>query len=162
MRRTGRGYLLWVMIGAAAVVAAGLIVEHFVVTDRKSIEQTMDAAVAAVEANNINALLDCISPAAEETRGYARRLLDRVEVEGAYVHNLRITINHLTSPPTAVVQFQAIGQGRDRRGEIPSGPYNNAVRVDFRREGDRWLVTGCEVEGLELDGFFRAHGLRAP
>ena len=51
--RTGLGKYLIAMIGVAVVVAAGLVVEHFVITDRKAVAQTLDAAVAAVRTNNL-------------------------------------------------------------------------------------------------------------
>jgi len=159
--RSGRGYLLWIMIGVAALVAAALLVERFVVTDRKSVEQTLYAAVAAAEANDLNGLLDCISPTAEPTRADARWMLNRVEVSSAYVRNLQITINRLMNPPTTQVRFQAVGQGRDRRGEFPYGTFSRAVTVQLHLEGTRWLVTGYDVEGLDL-GNLRARGRAFP
>ena len=61
----------------------GLLVERLVVTERKAVMQTLDAGVAAAKANDLNRLLDCISPQATETRNYARLVLGRVEVEDA-------------------------------------------------------------------------------
>jgi hypothetical protein len=159
--RTGRGYLLWVMIGVAALMAVGLLVERLVVTERKAIEQTLDAAVAATEANDVNRLLNCISPSAEPTRADARWMLNRVEVSSAYVRNLQILVNHLTNPPTAQARFQAMGQGRDRLAQFPYGSYSRTVTVHLRLEGDRWLVTGYDVEGLDL-GNLRTHGHELP
>ena len=155
--RTGRGYLLWAMIGVAALVVVGLLVERLVVTEREAVEQTLYAAVAAAEANDLNRLLDCISPMAEQTRADARWMLGRVEVNSAYVRNLQIMINHLTNPPTAQARFQAIGQGRDRLAQFPYGSYSRAVTVHLHLEGNRWLVTGYDVEGLDLRNL-QAHG----
>ena len=157
--RTGRGYLLWAMIGMAVVVLVGLVVERLVVTEQEAIENTLDAAVDAAAANDLDRLLDCISPTAEHTRADARWMLDRVEVHSAYIHKLKIRINHLTSPPTAKVRFQAIGQGTDRKGEFPYQSYSRAVTVELRLEDGRWLVTGYDVEGLNLRNL-RIHGLR--
>ena len=60
--------MLWAMLAVAAVVLVGLAVEHFVVTDRKAVENTLDECVAAVKANDINRLLECISPTASQVR----------------------------------------------------------------------------------------------
>ena len=71
--RTGQGRWLWTMLGVGLLVVLGLLVEHFVVTDRKAIINTLDAAAAAVEANNLNGVLDCLSPSAEHIRSESRR-----------------------------------------------------------------------------------------
>jgi hypothetical protein len=148
--RTGRGYLLWVMIGVAVLVAAGLLVKRFFLTEREAVEQTLYAAVAAAEANDVDRLLGCISPTAAQTRADARWMLGRIEVSSSYVRNLQIRINHLTSPPTALAMFQAVGQGRDRMAQFPYSTYSREVTVEFRLEGDRWLVSGYDVQGLDL------------
>lgn len=154
--RTGRGYLLWIMIGVAAVVVMGLLVKRLFVTEREAVEQTLYAAVAAAEANDIDGLLKCISPTAKQTQADARWMLNRVEVSSAYVRNPQVLINHLTSPPSAQVRFQAIGQGRDRMAQFPYSTYSRKVTVELHLDGDRWLVTGYDVEGLDL-GNLRAH-----
>jgi hypothetical protein len=153
--RTGRGHLMWAMIGVAVFTIAGLIVERLVVTEREAVEQTIDTCVAAVLANNLDRLLDCISPTAGQTRTDARWVFNRVEVSTVYLHNLEITINHHSSPYTAKARFQAIGQGRDRKGEIPYQGFNRRVTVDLRLEGKRWLVYDYSVEGLTVPFEFR-------
>jgi hypothetical protein len=40
------------------------------------------------------------------------------------------------------------------------GSYSRTVTVELRLEGNRWLVTGYDVEGLNLSNLLRAHGLR--
>jgi hypothetical protein len=144
--RTQRGYLLWVMLGVGAFVLLGLLVERLVITDRKLVMRTLDAGVAAAKANNLDRLLDCISPTAKNPRDYARLVLSRAEVEDAHIHDLEITINRLTSPPTATARFLAVGKGRDRKGEFPNQPFAERVVVELRREGGRWLVADFEVE----------------
>jgi hypothetical protein len=148
--RTQRGAVLWAMLGVAVVVASGLIVERLVVTDRKAIAQTLDAAVAAVEANDINRLLDCISPSAEGIRGQAGALLKRVEVRSVWVRGLEIKVNRLASPWTAQAGFLAVGNVRDRKNESPYETYSQQVTVKFRREGGRWLVAGYSVDPSRL------------
>jgi hypothetical protein len=138
--RTGQGKLLLAMLGVGLLVVLGLLVEHFVVTDRKAIINTLDAAAAAVETNNPNGLLDCISPSAEPIRSQSRRVLDRFEFRMARIHDLEIVINRLTSPPTAKVTFQAVGNGRDRKGEIPYQGFAERITVTLRQERGRWLV----------------------
>jgi len=145
--RSGRGKWLVAMLGVAVVVVGGLLAEHFVVTDRKLITQTLDTAAAAVEANNLPRLLDCISPQAQRTLADSRRLLGRYEFTTGRIYRLDIKINRLTSPPTARVHFQAFGEAKDRQGVI-SGSYSRGVDVEMRWEGNRWLVTDYGVEVL--------------
>ena len=148
--RTGQGRLLWAMLGVGAVVLVGLVVERLVVTDREAVENTLDACVAAVKANDINRLSECISPTAPQVRAEARFVLGRVEVQKAAITDLEITINRLTSPPTAKAKFRAIGAGRDRKGEFPYQGFAEFITVELRLEGDRWLVSGYQPENRDL------------
>ena len=142
--QTGRGKFLIAMIGVAAFVVAGLIVEQFVVTDRKAVTQTLDAAVAAVRRNDLNGVLDCISPSAKEPRSLTRWVLGRVEVREAHISDLEIKVNRLTSPPTAEAKFLAVGRGRRPQGRMALPGLRPARDVQLRLEGGRWLVTGYE------------------
>lgn len=148
--RTGQGRMLWAMIGVAVFVVLGLVVERFVVTDREAIGNTLDAAAAAVETNQLDRLLDCVSPKAEKTRKDARFVLGLFEFNKARICDLEITVNRLTSPVTAKAKFRAVGQGRDRRGEIPYQGFARWVTVTMRQEGDRWLIGEYTVEDLQV------------
>jgi hypothetical protein len=148
--RTGQGRMLWAMIGVAAFVLLGLVVERFVVTDREAVGDTLDTAAAAVETNNLDRLLDCVSPRAEKTRKDSRYVLGLLEFNKARICNLEVTVNRLTSPPTAKAKFQAIGQGHDRHGEIPYQGFARWVTVTMRKEGDRWLIGDYTVEDLPM------------
>jgi hypothetical protein len=146
--RSGQGKWLWAMLGVGVVVVGGLLAEHFVVTDRKLIARTLDAAAAAVEANNLPRLLDCISPDARRARADSRRLLGRYRFSTGRIYGLDIKINRYTSPWTAKVHFLAFGEAEDRQGLVPRGGYSRGVDVELRRENDRWLVSDYSVDGL--------------
>jgi len=147
--QTGRGKFLIAMIGVAALVGVGLIVEHFVITDRKAVTQTLDAAVAAVKKNDINGVLDCISPSAQEARDKSRWLLGLVDVQEGHISDLEIKVNRLTSPPSADAKFLAVGRGKDRKGEWPYQGFAQRVTLTLRLEGGRWLVTGYDLKDFE-------------
>jgi hypothetical protein len=141
--QTGRGKILVAMIVVGAVTLAGLVVERLIITDRKAVEMTLDKAVAAVEAGNIDRLLECISPSAKETREDARWNLKNYKVNSVWIRNLDIKINNLTSPPTAVAKFTVIGNGDDANHEA----LHNTIppldlTVDFQKENGRWVVAG--------------------
>jgi hypothetical protein len=147
--RTQRGYLLWAMLGVGLVAALGLLVERLVVTEREEVEMTLDAGVAAARANDLNRLLSCISPKAAKTRDYARWVMGRVQIEDVHIHGLEITVNRLTSPPSAKARFSAVGKGRDRLNEFPYQAFAQQVTVELRREGGRWLAADFEVEDFQ-------------
>lgn len=144
--KTQQGRLLLAMIAVAGIVAGGLVVERLVVTEREEVEQTLYDAVAAVKRGNVDGLLGCISPSATMARGQARFVMQRYEVEDAWIRELEITVNRLTSPPSAKAKFMAIGKGRDRQNAFPYKAFGDRVTVDLRREGDRWLVVGYDAE----------------
>jgi hypothetical protein len=146
--RTGQGKWMWAMAGVGVLMVGGLLAEHFVVTDRKLITQTLDRATAAVRTNDSAGLLDCISPDAQKIRSDSRRLFARFVFRNAHIYGLDIKINRHTSPPSSRVHFLAFGEAEDRQGMIPYRGYSRGVDVDLQWEHDRWLVTDYSVEGL--------------
>jgi hypothetical protein len=145
--RTGQGRLLWAMLGVGAVVLLGLLVERLIVTDREAITNTLDAAAAAVEANNLDRLLETVSPSAQRTRTGARLVLGRFEFSKGRITDLEITVNGLTSPPSAKTKFRAIGKAHDRVGESPYEGFAVPVTVELHRENGRWLIGDFTAEG---------------
>jgi hypothetical protein len=140
--RTGRGVMVWVMLGVLILMIAGVIVERLVVTERERVETTLDGIVAALEANDLNRVLSYVAPEAAETRRRAAWAMHRIEVQAAGIHHLEITINRLTSPMTARAAFFGHIAYRDRQGEIPYSNYGSRFIVDLRKNRDVWLVTG--------------------
>jgi hypothetical protein len=143
--RTGRGILLWAILGVACLFGAWLAVERLVVTDREAVEQTLDDAVKAVRRNDLGGLLNCIAPSANAPRELSNWVMGRFEVGEGHIGELEIKVNRLTSPPTAKATFLAIGRGRDRRNECPYQGFGHRVTVELRLMGDRWLVTGYDL-----------------
>ncbi len=147
--RTGRGIALVAMIGVALLVLLGLGVERLVVTEREEVEAAIDGIAAALEANDLDRVLSFVDPAAGHTRGRAAWAMERAEVLDTKVRNLSINVNHFTSPPTARAEFNGVIRLRDRRGQFPYDNYAAKFTVEFRREGERWLITD-HVEGKPL------------
>ena len=86
-------------------LALGLVLYYGVDTDRKSIIRMLDALIAAVEADDPEAVCRFISPRAEEIQQLARTQMRLVSISKARYHNLEIEVNDATSPPTANVRF---------------------------------------------------------
>jgi hypothetical protein len=140
--RTGRGVLLWAMIGVLAIVLLGVLVEHLVVTETERVEMTLDGLCAALEANDLNRALTFVSPDAVKTRGRAAWAMGRIEIQSVRIYYLNITVNRLTSPWTAKASFTGYFSYRDRQGEIPYNSYSSRFIVDLRKESNGWVVTG--------------------
>ncbi|MCX7428608.1 MAG: hypothetical protein NTW96_23655 [Planctomycetia bacterium] len=129
------------MIGVALLMLLGVVIERIVVTPREAVEATIDNLADALEANDVQRALGCISPTATHTRSRAEWGLDRFRVSKTRIANLKITINELTSPPTATAAFQGfITIASDRKGDIPPGTYGVAFTAEFEKQGDRWLI----------------------
>ncbi len=136
--RTGRGRFLWIMLGVGVLVGGGLLLERCITTDQEAVEDCLDAIVAAAEANDINRLLENVSPKAVKVQIEARAVLNRVEVTKARLTDLETKINRLTNPPSAKVKFRVIGED---------------LAVDLRQENGRWLVFDYSFENAELRKF---------
>jgi hypothetical protein len=149
--RTGRGALLWAMLGILALMLVGVGVERLVVTEKERVEMTLDGIISALEANDLQRVLTYIAPGAVQTRNRAAWALGRIEVQSARIYRLEITINRLTSPMTAKAAFFGHISYRDRQGEIPYSNYGSRFVVDLRKQGDAWVVTG-HVEEQEMEG----------
>ena len=60
--RTGRGAMLWAMLGVLALTLAGVAVERLVVTEKERVEMTLDGITSALEANDLTRVLSYIAP----------------------------------------------------------------------------------------------------
>jgi hypothetical protein len=142
--RTGRGMLLGVMAAVAAVVGLGVLVEQLVVTQRKQVAATIDAAAAALEANDLPRVLELLAPDAEETREKAIQALGMGKLEKVRISNLDITIIRTTSPPTAKATFNVLAVGQLSQGGLGTLTRYFQMTIRLRLESGRWLITGHE------------------
>jgi hypothetical protein len=149
--RTGRGVLLWAMIAVLGLTLLGVLVERLVVTERERVQMTLDGITAALEANDLHRLFTFVAPEAKQTRQRATWALGQVEVQSARIYKVQISINKLTSPPTAKALFFGHIACRDKKGEFPYNNYASNFVVDLRKDGDKWIVTG-HVEEQDSEG----------
>jgi len=139
---TGRNVMLLAMVGVFLLVLAGVVLERVVVTEKEVVEATLDGVVDALEDNDLDRLLsEYVSPSAAHTRLRAETALAIVEITRAKVHNLEVTINHLTSPPTAEARFDGIVWFRGRQPGIHPDRYAAKFVAELQWEGDRWMIT---------------------
>ena len=95
-------------------LALGLTLYCGIDTDRKSITRVLDALIAAVERDDVETVLQFISPRAVDVRQFAERGMRFVDISRAKYHNLEIEVNDAASPPIAKVRFDAIFYWRNK------------------------------------------------
>jgi len=143
--KTGRGVILSAMLCVAVVMGLALLIDRLVVTDREKIANAIYAGAAAAQANNLDAIVDLISPSAADVRAEARRWVGQARLDEVTVAAMDVTLDRAANPPTGVARFRVFARGQivGRAGALP-GTYFGILTVHFRREGDHWLVTGYE------------------
>ncbi len=144
---TGRGVVLVGMVGTVVLVAAGVGLEWLVVTQRERVEAEIYQIAAAFETNDLDAVLDHCSPSAVHSRSEARRAFGLVQFTKLKITELKIErIDRRTDPPTTKAHFVVLVSAMDRDGSFGHVTRPIWFNLDFRLEGDRWMITGHELE----------------
>ena len=140
--KTGRGALIWAMLGVLALIGALLLVERWWVTDRELIQDRLDATVIALESNDVDAVLAHIAPSAVDMQGAVKLILPRVEIEDIDLNNVQIDINESASPTFASARFVALVKGnfRGQQSLYEKTPFR--IEVELEKVGDEWLLSG--------------------
>ena len=86
-------------------LALGLTLYYGVDTDQKTITRTLNALIAAVERDDLDAVCQFIHPKAEEPLQLAKVQMNFIAISRAKYRDLQIEVNDATSPPTAKVRF---------------------------------------------------------
>jgi hypothetical protein len=143
--------LLQAMLGVIAVMLLLLLIQWLVVTDREAVAHALEETAQALESNDLNRVLAHLAPEGDRIRADAQRYLPHVEISDANIGgDLEVTVNRLTSPPSARATFTGRITGVNR---IPGEtiPYDNFVKKFTLklREGDSgWLITDYEMADL--------------
>jgi hypothetical protein len=143
---TGRGRLLWLMAGVAALTLLGVVIERLVVTPREQVAMTLEDARRAVVANDLPATLRFLTTSAREERDLATMVLRRWKFSAAAIHDLEISLEPENAPQRAKVRLVAVAAFEDRRGEFSHERYPARVEIQLERSGDRWLITRLHAE----------------
>jgi hypothetical protein len=89
----------------------------------------------------VEGVVEYLSPSARMTEFRARSAMEQVHINDTGVRNLRITVNRLTNPPTAELQFDGVIRFRFRNMNVGRDFYAARFVVELRLEEGRWLVT---------------------
>jgi hypothetical protein len=149
-----RGRTLGIAIGATILVLGiGLLLYYGVDTDRKSISRMLTGLAEKLEQDDLDGVLNCISPKASGTRGVARLNMGMFRLTSAKFRNMKFEVNHLTSPPVAHVSFLAVVYWKSKtpiEGFVMDTPTVQTVKFNAELEktkNNSWLVTDkCDFD----------------
>ena len=145
---TGRKELLYALAATLALVAAGLVVERLVTTDREAIEATLVAIAKDVESNNRHAVVRHVYSGAPELKAKAEAEMPNYKFTECRVTKIHlIEVNATSEPRSAVVEFNVIASGSFKEGmlEISDASIPRWVKLHLVREQDgRWAVQNYE------------------
>ncbi len=138
--QTQRAVYLLGMLGVLLVGGGLLLAEHLIVTKREQVELALDEIATALVNDDRAGVIERIDPASASARNRADAALRIFKVSTAKIgSDLTITLNQLTSPPSAKASFTGRLDLQQRR----SGYEQTAVRrftLVFVREGERWYL----------------------
>ncbi|GAB5405805.1 MAG: hypothetical protein Aurels2KO_40360 [Aureliella sp.] len=151
--QTGSKPALISAIVLAVLTIVGVMVNLAVDTDRETISKLLDEAALKLKANDHDAVLDYLHPAAGGAVQRAKAEIARFEFSDARVTRIKdITVNWENSPPTALAEFNAVVKVSTQGF---SGNAARFVKLYFHRKDDRWLVVDYEhaspTEGFKRD-----------
>ena len=143
--------LIIAIISPILVLALGLTLYFGVDTHRKSIVRTLDSLIAAVEADDAEAVNQFIAPRAERLQRYVRTHMRLAKISRVRYHSLEIEVNDAASPPVANIRFSAAFHWNvkslvsDPTGGFAIGqpvPESGRFEVELVKTRDRtWLLT---------------------
>jgi len=141
--KTGRGlYLTW--LGGVLLLGLALVViERNVVTDRELVEETLYGAAAALEANEVEAVVPYLAASGEALEREVRSRMRTTKVRLARIADLRIDFGPLEIPPKATATF--LGRLEFKESSVPLENFVGRVRIQLAKEGDRWLIQSYEL-----------------
>jgi ketosteroid isomerase-like protein len=140
--QTRRGLVLLGMSTVLLATGGLVLVERSIVTERERVEMVLAGLADALPTDDHAAIMAHLTPAAQSK---AARPLAIFKITKANVGNdLEITINELTSPPSARATFTGRLDIESRRGGEYKQPVVRRFTLVFVRDGDRWLLDDYE------------------
>ena len=137
-----RGYALLGLLSMALVTGGLLLVERMVVTDKEHVENSLFGLAETLMNNYPLSAMNYLSPRNGRVRDTASFYLRQVKVSKARIgSDLKITVNHLTSPPTAQATFTGRLEGQFKMGGATPLNYVGRFALELELDGGRWLIT---------------------
>lgn len=138
-----------VAMAAAIVVGVGcLLADWLVVTDREQIEILFPRLARAAEAGDAATILATLDPTLAPLRNEAERALREFHPEEVRITRLDVALTGPAEARLARAEMLIHTRGDARGAGGASGPLSALIdlRVDLRKDGDRFLITDFEAE----------------
>jgi hypothetical protein len=147
LQQTGKKGILLAMLITTLLFAGLLVLERSVVTDRESVEATLQEIAGALETNDIDLVVSHISESAPEITSDAKRYLRMgtiQEVKIKKIHSVELRMEN--PPPVASVDFNVLIVAEDRSGALGTRRVPKRLKVVFCQEGGAWRVSKYKME----------------
>lgn len=136
-----RGALIAVL-AVVLLVAAGLLAERLVVTERESVQMALVDLLAHIEADDLPGVVQRLDPQSN-IRADAETLMPKFDIYKARSNgNIDVVFQ---DPDTATASFGFAANVRHHESGV-QGPYFDRVQIDFVRRDGQWVVTGYATD----------------
>lgn len=147
---SGQKAFLYVLI-VGVLIAAGLIVaERMVVTDRETIQATLEQMARDVASNDQAKVMQHIATSATAIQQQAKSELPRYKFDSMRITQVhKIDVRDTQSPRTATVEFNVMAAGSFQAGAdlISSNNVPRWVQLELVKEPDgAWRITDYQHE----------------
>ena len=158
--KTGKQWLLYLMIAAILLTVGAVFLERMVVTDREQITATLHEIADLVERNKIDAAVEYAHSGWPEVRAQAEAELPRYEFKEVSIgRNLEIEVFPTHIPPKATAEFTVVVVLGTRDRSFSGGRIPRFVVVTFlKEESGEWHVS--DYEHLPPNAAFQVEGAR--
>ena len=153
---------LLALVSVVFVTLLLVLLERWVVTEREEVEVALAQLLAAVQANDLPAVLTLIDPAATNVRADAETLMPKVRVKQTAAKLVEVEVDAAVEPHRATVKFLGRLDGVLRRGGQRIFFFDE-VQILWIKRGDRWLVERyvAKRRGRPIEAVDRLRGARA-
>jgi len=141
--------LIIAVLAPILTLALGLSLYYGVDTDRKSITRMLNALIAAVEDDDLKAVLGMITERAVDVRMLAETGMRMVNISKAKYHHLEIEVNDAGPQPVAKVRFNAVFYWKNKtpiHGMSVEHPIAERMQFEIelvKTKDGAWLVSKC-------------------
>lgn len=135
-----------ILLLAVIAVTLGLVaLERYVVTESEEVEQAVAKVLAAIQANDLPAVLTLVSSEAPQISTDANALMPQVKVRETGSTTIRVELHDDQEPHRATAFFRGRIDGVHAR----SGArvfYFDQVEIDWQKTDGRWQIVGYRVK----------------
>jgi hypothetical protein len=132
------GRFLLAAAGLAMIVAALAVTERWIVTEAEQVEAAVWDLAGAVEENDLDAVIQALSPSADHLKQAAQAALPQVRVTAVSIKGLETEVAGTATPRMGTARFRA--RVEFSATELPNQFSHDKWELTFRREQGKWLL----------------------